>query len=98
MNTDPQQIRAQVDVVLADLPHTAPISQAMSPAPFMLEEQATAYDAMLAMAGYVGEQFLLQLKAFWCAFLNVINICDCFFGSINKRNGSFFGKGGKRQF
>ncbi len=37
-------------VVLADLPHTAPISQAMSPAPFMLEEQATAYDAMLAMA------------------------------------------------
>ena len=37
-------------VLLADLPQTAPISQAMSPAPFMLEEQATAYDAMLAMA------------------------------------------------
>ncbi|NJD25393.1 MAG: CBS domain-containing protein [Betaproteobacteria bacterium] len=37
-------------VVLADLPQSAPISQAMSPAPFMLEEQATAYDAMLAMA------------------------------------------------
>lgn len=37
-------------VVLADLPHTAPISQAMSPTPFMLEENATAYDAMLAMA------------------------------------------------
>ena len=37
-------------VVLADLPQTAPISQAMSASPFMLEEQATAYDAMLAMA------------------------------------------------
>ena len=37
-------------VVLADLPQTAPISAAMSPAPLMLEEQATAYDAMLAMA------------------------------------------------
>lgn len=37
-------------VVLADLPHTAPISQAMSVTPFMLEEHATAYDAMLAMA------------------------------------------------
>ena len=37
-------------VLLADLPQTAPISQAMSPAPFMLEEQATAYDAVLAMA------------------------------------------------
>ena len=37
-------------VLLADLPQTAPISQAMSPAPFMLAEQATAYDAMLAMA------------------------------------------------
>jgi len=37
-------------VVLADLPQTAPISQAMSSAPFMLEEHATAYDAMLAMA------------------------------------------------
>ena len=37
-------------VVLADLPHTAPISQAMSPTPCMLEEHATAYDAMLAMA------------------------------------------------
>jgi len=37
-------------VVLADLPHDAPISQAMSPAPFKLEEHATAYDAMLAMA------------------------------------------------
>lgn len=37
-------------VVLADLPQTSPISQAMSPSPFQLEEQATAYDAMLAMA------------------------------------------------
>ena len=37
-------------VVLADLPQSAPISQAMSPTPFMLEEHATAYDAMLAMA------------------------------------------------
>lgn len=37
-------------VVLADLPQTAPISQAMSAHPFMLEEHATAYDAMLAMA------------------------------------------------
>ncbi len=37
-------------VVLADLPQSAPISQAMSATPFMLEEQATAYDAMLAMA------------------------------------------------
>jgi len=37
-------------VVLADLPHTAPISQAMSANPFMLEEHATAYDAMFAMA------------------------------------------------
>jgi CBS domain-containing protein len=37
-------------VVLADLSHSAPISQAMSTSPFMLEEHATAYDAMLAMA------------------------------------------------
>ncbi|HSG22803.1 MAG TPA: DUF294 nucleotidyltransferase-like domain-containing protein [Azonexus sp.] len=37
-------------VVLADLPLTAPISQAMSASPFKLEEHATAYDAMLAMA------------------------------------------------
>ena len=37
-------------VVLADFPQTAPISQAMSANPFKLEEQATAYDAMLAMA------------------------------------------------
>ncbi len=37
-------------VVLADLPQTAPISQAMSANPFKLEEHATAYDAMLAMA------------------------------------------------
>jgi CBS domain-containing protein len=37
-------------VVLADLAQSAPISAAMSPAPLMLEEQATAYDAMLAMA------------------------------------------------
>ena len=37
-------------VFLVDLPNTAPISQAMSPDPFMLEEHATAYDAMLAMA------------------------------------------------
>jgi len=37
-------------VVLADLPLTAPISQAMSATPFKLEEHATAYDAMLAMA------------------------------------------------
>jgi CBS domain-containing protein len=37
-------------VVLADLPLTAPISQAMSAKPFTLEEHATAYDAMLAMA------------------------------------------------
>nr|MBL8411697.1 CBS domain-containing protein [Dechloromonas sp.] len=37
-------------VVLAELPLTAPVSQAMSPAPFSLEEHATAYDAMLAMA------------------------------------------------
>jgi len=37
-------------VVLADLPQTAPISQAMSLSPCMLEEHATAYDAMLAMA------------------------------------------------
>ena len=37
-------------VFLVDLPGTAPISQAMSPNPFILEEHATAYDAMLAMA------------------------------------------------
>lgn len=37
-------------VVLADLPLTAPVSQAMSADPFRLEEHATAYDAMLAMA------------------------------------------------
>ena len=37
-------------VVLADLPLTAPISQAMSTTPLKLEEHATAYDAMLAMA------------------------------------------------
>ena len=37
-------------VVLADLPLTTPIGEAMSAAPFMLEEHATAYDAMFAMA------------------------------------------------
>lgn len=37
-------------VVLADLPHTAPISAAMSTNPLTLDEHGTAYDAMLAMA------------------------------------------------
>lgn len=37
-------------VVLAELPLTTPISQAMSASPLMLEEHATAYDAMLEMA------------------------------------------------
>lgn len=37
-------------VVLADLPLTTPISQAMSASPLTLEEHATAYDAMLEMA------------------------------------------------
>jgi len=37
-------------VVLKDLPLTTPIGYAMSPDPFMLEEHATAYDAMFAMA------------------------------------------------
>lgn len=37
-------------VVLADLPLDAPIEGAMSATPCMLEEHATAYDAMLAMA------------------------------------------------
>lgn len=37
-------------VVLADLPHGEPIGKAMSKGPFTLEEHATAYDAMLAMA------------------------------------------------
>ena len=37
-------------VVLAELPLTAPICQAMSATPLKLEEHATAYDAMLAMA------------------------------------------------
>ncbi len=37
-------------VVLADRPLTSPIGDAMSMAPFKLEEHATAYDAMLAMA------------------------------------------------
>lgn len=37
-------------VVLADLPLSTPIAQAMSSDPFMLEEHATAYDAMFAMA------------------------------------------------
>ncbi len=37
-------------VVLADLSLTTPIGEAMSAKPFMLEEHATAYDAMLAMA------------------------------------------------
>ncbi len=37
-------------VVLADLPLTTPIGEAMSAEPFKLEEHATAYDAMLAMA------------------------------------------------
>jgi CBS domain-containing protein len=52
-------------VVLADLPQTAPISQAMSPAPFMLEEQATAYDAMLAMATH-GIRHVLVTDAEGC--------------------------------
>lgn len=37
-------------VFLVDLPDSAPISRAMTPDPFMLEEHASAYDAMLAMA------------------------------------------------
>ncbi len=37
-------------VVLAGLDQAAPIAAAMSPQPFQLEEHATAYDAMLAMA------------------------------------------------
>ncbi|PKO36205.1 MAG: nucleotidyltransferase [Betaproteobacteria bacterium HGW-Betaproteobacteria-6] len=37
-------------VVLAELPLSAPVNQAMSPLPFMLAEHATAYDAMYAMA------------------------------------------------
>ncbi len=37
-------------VVLADVPLAAPIEQVMSAKPFLLEEHATAYDAMLAMA------------------------------------------------
>jgi len=37
-------------VVLADLPLTSPVSLAMSATPLKLEEHATAYDAMLAMA------------------------------------------------
>lgn len=37
-------------VVLADRPLDEPISEVMSAAPFTLEEHATAYDAMLAMA------------------------------------------------
>jgi CBS domain-containing protein len=37
-------------VVLAELPLTEPISRAMSASPLQLEEHATAYDAMLAMA------------------------------------------------
>lgn len=37
-------------VVLKDLSLTTPIGYAMSPDPFMLEEHATAYDAMFAMA------------------------------------------------
>lgn len=37
-------------VVLADMPHTVPISGVMSVQPVTLDEHATAYDAMLAMA------------------------------------------------
>jgi len=37
-------------VVLAELPLTTPVGQAMSPSPLMLAEHATAYDAMYAMA------------------------------------------------
>jgi CBS domain-containing protein len=37
-------------VVLADVPLSSPISQAMSLSPFTLDEHGTAYDAMLAMA------------------------------------------------
>jgi CBS domain-containing protein len=37
-------------VVLADLPLVTPISQAMTASPLILDEHATAYDAMLAMA------------------------------------------------
>lgn len=37
-------------VVLAELPLTTQVGQAMSANPFMLEEHATAYDAMFAMA------------------------------------------------
>jgi CBS domain-containing protein len=37
-------------VVLAGLAQDQPIARAMSPDPFQLEEHATAYDAMLAMA------------------------------------------------
>lgn len=37
-------------VVLAERPLATPIAEVMSGSPFMLEEHATAYDAMLAMA------------------------------------------------
>ena len=37
-------------VVLAQLSLTTPVGEAMTPNPFMLEEHATAYDAMFAMA------------------------------------------------
>ncbi len=37
-------------VVLAELPLSTPVGEAMTPSPFMLEEHATAYDAMFAMA------------------------------------------------
>lgn len=37
-------------VVLAGLPLTAPVSQAMSESPFTIDEHGSAYDAMLAMA------------------------------------------------
>ncbi|HNE44455.1 MAG TPA: DUF294 nucleotidyltransferase-like domain-containing protein [Rhodocyclaceae bacterium] len=49
-------------VVLANLAQDKPLSAAMSPNPFQLEEHATAYDAMLAMATH-GIRHILVVDA-----------------------------------
>ena len=49
-------------VVLADLPLDTPVGQAMSPNPFMIEEHATAYDAMFAMATHGIRHVLVGLR------------------------------------
>ena len=52
-------------VVLAELPLSKPVGEAMTASPFMIEEHATAYDAMFAMATH-GIRHVLVTDAEGC--------------------------------